>query len=90
MNYVHEYALLAAVAIPMLAIVGLNVYLWWGGERGTLLLPSSRGLPEVLDALEVAEDVTSIGYEAAPVATAAERAVAAAVPANDAREREAA
>jgi len=90
MNYFQEYALLVAVAIPILAIVGLNVYLWWGGERGTLLMPSSQRLPKVLDTLEVAEDPMPVGYEAAPVAMAAESALASAVPANDVREREAA
>jgi len=81
--YAHEFALLAVVAIPFLAIVGLNVYLWWGGERGTLLMPSFRELPKVLDGYEVAEQPMAVGYEAAPVAIAA-------VPANDARVREAA
>lgn len=45
MNLFHEYALLFAVAIPFVAIVGLNAFLWLGGERGTLLAPSARPFP---------------------------------------------
>ena len=41
MDLFHQHALLIAVAIPVVAIVGLNLFLWWGGERGTLLLPTS-------------------------------------------------
>ncbi len=39
MNTLNEYALLVAVAVPVLAIAGLNAFLWIGGERGTLMLP---------------------------------------------------
>ena len=88
--YTHEYALLAAVAIPVLALVGLNVYLWWEGERGTLLMPSSGVLPAVLEARETAEGVRPAGYEAAPFSTIPEPAMVEAVPANDVHEREAA
>src|SRR5688572_16558513 len=88
--YAHEFALLAVVAIPFLAIVGLNVYLWWGGERGTLLMPSSQRLPKILDGREIAEEPMPVGYEAAPFAAATEPALAAAVPANDTHVREAA
>jgi hypothetical protein len=42
MNHFNEYALLVAVAVPVLAIVGLNVFLWYGGERGTLLMPTAK------------------------------------------------
>jgi len=89
MSYFQEYALLVAVAIPILAIVGLNIYLWWEGERGTLLLPSSQGFPAVEMGERIEEEVP-VGYEAARVATSAERVVADAVPANDVRVREAA
>jgi hypothetical protein len=88
MNYFREYALLVAVAIPLLAIVGMNVYLWWGGERGTLLLPSSLRLPKVLDTFEIAEEPMPVGCEAAPAITVADPALAAAVPANDVHERQ--
>ena len=50
--YTHEFALLAVVAIPVLALVGINVYLWWEGERGTLLVPSSQALPSLIEKLE--------------------------------------
>lgn len=88
--YTHEYALLAVVATPFLVIVGLNVYLWWGGERGTLLMPSSRNLPSVLEASEAVEEPMPVGCEAAPLSTAAQRGLAETVPANDVRVREAA
>ena len=87
MNYFHEYALLVVVAIPMLAIVGLNVYLWWGGERGTLLMPSSTTLPTVLEAREEIEAPMPVGYESALVP---QPAMIDAVPANDVHVREAA
>jgi hypothetical protein len=41
----ENYALLFAVAIPMLLVAALNVFLVLTGERGTLLLPL---LPEPL------------------------------------------
>jgi hypothetical protein len=88
--YAHEFALLAVVAIPLLAIVGLNMYLWWGGERGTLLMPSSQTMPKTFDGRGLAEEPTPVGYEAAPFATAAEPALAVVVPANDTHVREAA
>lgn len=87
--YTHEFALLAVVAIPMLALVGINLYLWWEGERGTLLMPSSQGFPAV-EMGERAEEAMPVGYEAARVATSSEHLVAEAVPANDVHVREAA
>jgi hypothetical protein len=42
MNFFNEYALLVAVAVPVLAIAGLNAFLWIGGERGTLVLPATQ------------------------------------------------
>jgi hypothetical protein len=80
MNYAHEYALLAAFAIPVLAVVGINVHLWWGGERGTLLVPSSAPLPTMAWVLKRVQ-------AHAPLLTAAQQALAAA---NDSRERKAA
>ena len=41
MSFLTEYALLIAVALPAVAIVGLNLWLALNGERGTLMLPSS-------------------------------------------------
>ena len=82
MNHVHEYALLAAVAIPFLTIVGINVYLWSCGERGTLVMPSFEALPALVRPDELRAP--------APIMTAAQQALAMAVPANDVHEREAA
>jgi len=42
MNFLHEYALVIAIVVPVLALAGLNVFLWAGGERGTLLLFSTH------------------------------------------------
>ena len=41
--------LLVAVATPVAVVVVMNVLLALGGEKGTLLLPSLRGYPTVLD-----------------------------------------
>ena len=89
MNFFQEYALLFAVAIPFLVIVGLNIYLWWEGESGTMLLPSLKGFPAV-EMIERAQEEQPIGYEAAPVVASAEPAMTEAVPANDVHVREAA
>ena len=39
MNLIHEYALLAVVAAPVVAFIAMNLSLMLTGERGTLLLP---------------------------------------------------
>ena len=39
MNFINEYALLFAVALPVVVIVGMQVMLFLDGERGTLLIP---------------------------------------------------
>jgi hypothetical protein len=62
MNHAHEYALLAAVAIPFLAVAGMNAYLWWQGERGTLLVPSAEPfapMPEACEARATGEAGTA-------------------------------
>jgi hypothetical protein len=41
--------LLVAVATPVVVVVVMNVLLAMGGENGTLLFPSLRGYPTVLD-----------------------------------------
>ena len=87
MNYFEEYALLVAVAIPVIAIVGLNVYLWSEGERGTLLVPSSQALPKLIDLDQPMEEPVPIGYEAAPATTSADRPRGA-FAANDTHERQ--
>lgn len=45
MNFIQEYALLVAVAVPVATIVGYNLVLAALGESGTLLLPSLRPFP---------------------------------------------
>ena len=47
MNFVNQYALLFAVAIPVVAIVGIQVYLFLCGERDTLLVPGLNRYPSV-------------------------------------------
>ena len=87
MNLFHEYALLVAVAIPVLAIVGLNVYLWLEGERGTLLLPSARSAAVAERASEAMETPSGPVVDTTPVAIGPETVLA---PANDPHVREAA
>ncbi len=79
MNFFNEYALLVAVATPVVAIVSIMVTLFLAGERGTLLLPGFGGYPSI-ERVKKSGDVVAM-----PVA---ERA--ASVASNDAMEREAA
>ena len=89
MNFFQEYALLFVVAMPILALAGINVYLWWGGESGTLLLPSLKGFPAV-EMTESVEEEMPVGYGAAPVVTSVDSAMIEVAPANDVHVREAA
>ena len=41
MNFINEFALLFAVATPLVVLFAMNVFLMLEGERGTLMLPSS-------------------------------------------------
>jgi len=45
MNFVNDYALLFAVAIPIVTVLGAQVALFLRGERGTLLLPGLNPYP---------------------------------------------
>ena len=45
MNFFAEYALLFAVSLPMVVIVGIQVVLFLEGERGTLLIPGFTKYP---------------------------------------------
>jgi hypothetical protein len=45
MNAIQEYALLFAVAAPLVTVVSMNLVLMLAGERGTLLLPELAALP---------------------------------------------
>lgn len=47
MEFMHEYGLLIAVALPIGVVAVLNVALALSGESGTLLWPSLRRLPSV-------------------------------------------
>jgi hypothetical protein len=49
MDFMNEYGLLVAIATPVLVLALINVLLALGGEAGTLLLPSLRAYPPVLD-----------------------------------------
>ena len=47
MDFLHEYALLVAVALPVAVVGVINLVLAVTGESGTLLLPSLRGYPSI-------------------------------------------
>lgn len=47
MDFFHEYALLIAIALPVVVIVLIDLALALTGERGTLLLPSLGPFPSV-------------------------------------------
>lgn len=95
MTIFQEYALLIAVAIPVLALAGLNVVLWIGGERGTLLMPAVGDHSRATPAIEPAESATAAPVDETPAATGARAGFAAAnaevhAPANDSQARKAA
>ena len=81
MNFVNEYALLFAVAIPVVAVIGINMFLAMKGEKGTLLLPALRPFPSI--AIEKTVEV-------APAAAATTVTATAKAPANEERMLEAA
>ncbi len=83
MNPFNEYALLVAVAVPVLTIAGLNVFLWVGGERGTLLVPTTH---DRLSAWDETPAATTGVTDETPAATG--KAID--VPANDEEARRAA
>ena len=47
MDFLHEYALLVAVALPVAVVGVINLVLAVTGESGTLLLPSLRDYPSI-------------------------------------------
>ena len=79
MNFLNEYALLVAVALPVVVIVGMQGVLFMAGERGTGLIPGWSHYPsiEVGKAVAIAE---------LPVASEAP-AISAVAPSNDEVER---
>jgi hypothetical protein len=61
MEFFNDYALLFAVSLPVVAIVGLQVYLFIAGESGTLLLPSLKAYPSIGNAkIETLPELKSI------------------------------
>ena len=66
MNFANEYALLFAVALPVVLIVGMQVALYVAGERSTLLFPGMATYPSVAPAIR-AVDVTPPMETSAPV-----------------------
>ena len=84
MNLIHEYALLVAVALPVVVIVGVQVFLFVSGERGTLLLPGLSRFPTI-ELPEIGEETT----DTTPAASAVRRIVDE-VAANDDSAKEAA
>jgi hypothetical protein len=64
MSLAHEYMLLIAVATPVVALAGMNLWLYLAGERDTLLLPVMRAFPAIPMAAEAA--IAAPAVEAAP------------------------
>jgi hypothetical protein len=85
MNFINEYALLFAVALPVATLVGIQVFLFVSGERGTGLLPGLSRYPSIETGTK-AEEVVMV--PAAMPATSSKVAVS--EPSNDEMEREAA
>ena len=67
----HEFWLLIAVAVPVAAVVVVNLALALTGERGTLLLPTPASFPAV-----PMPDVEETVEPAVPVPANAAEAVA--------------
>jgi hypothetical protein len=72
MKFIQDYSLLIAVASPVAVILGIQIWLFMAGERGTLLLPSLRPFPsgEISNVAKMLElpEVPPVGLE-----TSAER-----------------
>ena len=85
MNFINEYALLFAVALPVVAIVGIQVFLLVGGERDTLLLPGLNRYPSI----DFQSKSTEVVTKPAPMPAASSAAVVA-ESSNDELVREAA
>ncbi|APV49018.1 hypothetical protein BWI17_04570 [Betaproteobacteria bacterium GR16-43] len=45
LNLVNEFALLFAVATPLVVLFAMNLFLLLEGERGTLMFPSTDWTP---------------------------------------------
>jgi len=83
MEFFNDYALLFAVSLPVVAIVGMQVFLFVSGERGTLLVPSFKAYPSIdagkVDAVSTTSTILAAESIAKPVAAC-----------NDEEERQAA
>ena len=84
MNFVNEYALLFAVALPVVVVVGIQVYLFACGERDTLLIPGMNRYPSI----EYGRSVAAATAPATQVAPASFSDKAAAESSNDEMERQ--
>jgi hypothetical protein len=80
MNFINEYALLFAVALPVVVVIGIQVYLFACGERDTLLVPGLNRYPSI----EYGRAVTATATQVAP---ASHREAGVAEPSNDEMER---
>ena len=67
MEFLHEYSLLIAVALPVAVVVVINLLLALTGESGTLLLPSLRGYPPGVDLSRMEANPEAIAPEIAEV-----------------------
>ena len=76
MNFINEYALLFAVALPVVVIVGMQVALYVAGERSTLLFPGMATYPSITPAMRAGD-----------VKPRTETTAAVAAPSNDEVER---
>ena len=84
MNFVNEYALLFAVALPVVVILAIQAYLFVAGERGTLLVPGFNRYPEI----ELSGKAQT--FAPGPVVVETSPATASVAPSNDETERVAA
>ena len=81
MNFVNDYALLFAAALPVAVVVGIQVMLVLAGERCTLLVPGLASYPSI-ELAKKTGDVVAM--------PAASQRAAMAESSNDEMEREAA
>ena len=81
MNFINEYALLFAVALPVAVVVGIQVMLFLAGERGTLLIPGFNRYPEIK------LSATAETFARGPVVVETSAATTSVVSSNDETER---
>jgi hypothetical protein len=85
MNFFNEYALLIAVALPVVVLVGIQLFLFISGERDTLLFPGLNRYPSI--DFDTRSHAAMMKLAEMPAAT---NASVARESSNDAMEREAA